>query len=123
MPVQPGCDGIFVGGGGVTAVTSKLRPALAGPMLPAASVARTWKVCIPTGSPVAVYGDVQRKNAPVSRRHSNRAPASGEENVNVGGLPVGPSPTTICGETESSTYALPLGEQAETLPAASVARA
>ena len=50
-----------------------------------------------------MYGDVQGTNAPVSMRHSKCVAVSGEENVNVGGLPVGPSPTTISGDTESST--------------------
>src|SRR5918999_3798295 len=38
-------------------------------MLPAASTARTWKVCGPTGRPEYTRGEVQAVNAAASREH------------------------------------------------------
>jgi hypothetical protein len=52
-------------------------------VLSAASVARTWKVCEPSGSVVYETPLVHGPNAAESSRHSKVEPASSELNVNV----------------------------------------
>ncbi len=51
-------------------------------MLPAASTARTWKVWEPSDRPEYSFGVVQAAQAPVSSRHWNVTPVSGELNWN-----------------------------------------
>ena len=51
-------------------------------VLPAASVARTWKVCEPTARPEYALGDVQAANAAASSLHSNVEGVSDEEKEN-----------------------------------------
>ena len=62
-------------------------------VLPAASVARTSNVCVPSASAAVVCGELQALKAALSTRHSKLAPGS-EENSNVGvasrGQAVGP---------------------------------
>ncbi len=54
-------------------------------MLAATSVARTWKVWLPSLSAgQSVSGEVQAVQLPLSIRHSNVEPDSVELNVNVG---------------------------------------
>ena len=43
--------------------------------MPAASVARTWKVCGPTARPGYDFADVHAANEPVSSLHSKVRPA------------------------------------------------
>ena len=58
----------------VGAVVSTVKALLsATPALPALSTARTYAVCAPPASPVYCFGLVHVANAPLSRRHSNRA--------------------------------------------------
>ena len=59
------------------------RDWLPAPVLPAASVARTSKVCGPSSAGRACAASVQAANAAASTRHSKLAPASAE-NSNVG---------------------------------------
>jgi hypothetical protein len=47
-----------------------------GPALPAASTALTWKVCVPSATPVYAFGLVQLANAAASSAHWKLAPAS-----------------------------------------------
>ena len=67
---------------------------VAGPTLPAASRARTAKVCGPAGSNGVVKGEEQSTKGPPSTLHWKVEPASFELNSNVGELtlvvPVGP---------------------------------
>ena len=53
-------------------------------VLPAASVARTWKVCELSVRPGTVCGLVHGANPPPSMLHSNVEPGSVEVNVNDG---------------------------------------
>src|SRR4051794_16820158 len=59
-------------------VASTVQVVVAGvaSVLPAASVARTRKVCAPGVSPERTSGDEQAVQAPASRRHSKLAPVS-----------------------------------------------
>src|SRR6476469_2377958 len=58
----------------------EVQPAVAGEAstLPAASVARTFAVCWPSGRPVNALGDVHGAQAPPSSWHSKLAPPSAE---------------------------------------------
>ena len=53
-------------------------------VLPAASVARTWKVCEPSARAAVVRGDVHAANAAASTLHSNVDPASVAPKAKVG---------------------------------------
>jgi hypothetical protein len=74
------------GGGGGGALTVKPRLAGVASTLPAASRARTSKVCGPGGRPAVVWEPLepQGANAPSSILHSKLEPASLEVKVNVG---------------------------------------
>ena len=62
---------------GAVVSTVNVREAGVASALPAASLARTEKVCEPSPSPVRSFGDVQAAQAPASSLHSNVAPSSG----------------------------------------------
>ena len=70
-------------------------------MLPAASWARTWKVCGPAASGPSVVGELQAANVPPSTLHSKLEPGSLAENSNVGVesavTPAGPASIVVCG--------------------------
>ncbi len=93
-------------------------------MLPAASVARTEKVCEPSVSAASVSGEVHDPNEPLSTLHSNVEPVSLEENSNVGVLslvaPDGPAVIDVSGAAVSTVIVRVAGE-ASVLPEASVA--
>ena len=94
-------------------------------MLPAASVARTSKVCEPSDSAVVVNGVVHDAKDPPSTRHWNVEPASVEVNENVGVLslvvPDGPAVIEVSGGVVS-TVKVRLAGVRSTFPAASSAR-
>src|SRR5919206_85670 len=52
-------------------------------VLPAASVARTWKVCEPSARPVYCLGEVQAVKPPASSWHWKLTPPSGELKVKL----------------------------------------
>ncbi len=109
------------------AVVSTVNVLLAGDgsTFPAASIARTSKLCEPSLNAAVVNGDPQVANAPESTRHSNRDPDSVDENENVGVLsfvnPVGPPVIVVSGALLSSVNVLLAGE-ASRFPTASTAR-
>jgi hypothetical protein len=76
--------------------TVKARAAGVGSTLPAASRARTAKVCGPSGT-LGAYGEVQALNAPPSIAHSN---VPGSLDVNVKGGP--PSSSVVSGGVVSA---------------------
>ena len=51
-------------------------------LLPAASRARVWNVCVPFFTPRYDFGDVQRAHAPLSSLHSKVEPGSLARKVN-----------------------------------------
>ena len=64
--------------------------------MPAASTARTSKVCEPSASGPTVCGDEQAAQAPASTRHSNVEPGSPDSNEKVGvESPVGSSGSSV----------------------------
>src|SRR5205085_2214224 len=89
------------------AAVSTVQPRVAGmgSVLPAASVARTAKVCSRSGRPAYALGDEHATQSPASRRHSNDAPAS-EENAKLGDAsfvaPIGPDVISVSGATVST---------------------
>jgi hypothetical protein len=103
----------------------KEREAGVGSVFPAASVARTSKVCGPSARAFSVRGDVQLAQAPPSTRHSNVAPGSSAEKVKAGApalvRPLGPLSIVVCGAAVSTVKLREAGV-ASTLPAVSVAR-
>ena len=105
--------------------TVQVRVASVGSTLPAASVARTEKVCAPWASPVSARGEVQVCQAPSSSLHSKVEPASVELNEMLAlveaTVPVGPEPIVVSGATVS-TVQVRVASVGSTLPAASVAR-
>ncbi|MEJ7787875.1 MAG: hypothetical protein WKF96_23990, partial [Solirubrobacteraceae bacterium] len=107
---------------------STVKVALAGVMsrFPAASVARTSKVCWPSLSVAAVCGELQSAKAWPSKRHSKLASASLEANSNVGVSSAlvadGPVVIVVCGGAVSMTLKLRLAGVGSVLPAASVPR-
>ena len=108
----------------VGAVVSTVQAADAGaPVLPAASVATTEKVCGPSGRPSAVNGDVHAAGVPASRVQVNVAVASGDEKVRVasGSLvgSAGAESMATAGAAVSTVQAADAG--GPVLPAASVA--
>src|ERR687895_763868 len=94
-------------------------------MLPAASFARTEKVCDPVARPVYAFGLVQAAYAAVSSLHSKVDPVSGERNWNVALVFVvddcGPELITVSGGVWSIVHVWTAGV-GSTLPAASFAR-
>src|SRR4029079_1957478 len=106
---------------GGTVSTVHVRLSL--PWLPAASVASTVKVCMPSALPVSVTGDVQAVNAPPSRLHATTtgAPAVVKLNVAVGdGLAAGgPAVIVAVGGTVSTVQ---VKDAVAALPTGSVAR-
>ena len=83
----------FGGGGGGGEEMTKLLSA-AGPTLPTWSIARTLTVCVPAERPVYSLGLVQGWNGPLSRLHSNLAPAS-LENVTRAVVPLTVTPPMV----------------------------
>ena len=73
-----------VSGGAVS--TMNVCEAGVGSTLPAASVARTWNVWLPSLSAAVVSGDVQSANVAPSSEHCSVEPDSVELNANVGVL-------------------------------------
>src|SRR3954447_16663129 len=69
-------SGAVVSAGGTGALTVQVAAAGEASVLPAASVARTSKVCDPTVRPERALGDVQAAHAPPSMRHANVLPDS-----------------------------------------------
>jgi hypothetical protein len=118
--VAGGPSSIVVSG----ATVSTVKARLAGPpVLPAASAARTSKVCAPSASVAVVCGDEQSASAAASTRHWKLAPASLEnDSVGVESFvsPSGPEPIVVTGPTVSTVKARLAG--APVLPAASAAR-
>jgi len=64
--------------GGVVSTVQFLAFAADLSMFPAASIARTWNVCMPSFKGAEVQGLVQGANAPPSRLHSKVLPGSVE---------------------------------------------
>jgi hypothetical protein len=75
-------------------------------VLPAWSVARTSKVCVPVDNPEYSFGEVQDPKLPSSRRHWNVDPASLEEKVKEALLlvvvPDGPAAIMVSGGVVSA---------------------
>lgn len=67
---------------GATVSTVQVYDAGEPSMLPAASVARTAKVCEPSAMPLKLWGDVQDAHGPVSNRHSYVTGLSSDVNAN-----------------------------------------
>ena len=105
-----------------------VRVAADGSVLPAGSVATTEKVCDPRVRPVYIFvPELHASTGPVSSLQANVDPVSVAWKVNVAVVSVvvdpsaGPVSMIVSGGEESSTYVRPLAEQADSLPAASVA--
>jgi hypothetical protein len=77
-----GTVGPIVVSGGVVSMTHVYEAGLPS-VLPALSVARTWKVWLPSARPEYVFGDVQDVKAAPSRLHWKLEPGSVEEKSNV----------------------------------------
>ncbi len=109
---------------GASVSTVKVRSAGEASRLPDASLARTWRVCRPSGSCASVSGLLHAAKAPTSTAHSKVAPGSFEWNVKVGVLsavsPAGPESMVVSGAVASIVQ--PSETKSPTLPAASVAR-
>src|SRR4051794_2630348 len=94
-------------------------------LFPAASVARTSKVWLPSASAAVVCGLVQALQLPPSTRHSNVEPASDEWNVNAGVAVLssagGAESIVVSGAVRSIVHVKEAG-LASVLPAGSVAR-
>ncbi len=79
---------------------------------PAVSMARTWKVWVPSAKPVYSLGELQAVKVALSRLHSKVAPVSLEAKVNVAELlvtvPVGPAVIVVL--TGLSTVTVRLAE-------------
>src|SRR2546426_8186346 len=117
---------MLVSGGVVAAVsTVQVYVAGVGSVLPAGSVARTWKVWLPELSAMYVFGLVHEAKGEPSRVHSNVLPASVEVNVNsptwlldsAGGFVV----IVVSGAVVSMVQ-VKLAGVGSTLPAGSIAR-
>ena len=110
---------------GSTVSTIQVRAASLASTFPAASVARTRRVCSPWASPVSVRGEVQACQAPESSLHSKLEPVSFDENPSVAEVdavgPVGPESIVVSGATVS-TVQVRAASLASALPAASRAR-
>jgi hypothetical protein len=83
-------SGGVVSGGGVEGAASTDHASLAGvaSTFPAASVARTEKLCPPTFSPVYALGEPQERQRALSSLHSNFDPDSVEVKANVAAVAV-----------------------------------
>ena len=94
---------------GAVASTVHAREAAVWSTLPAASVARTSKVCGPSASALYACGDVHAVNVPPSMRHANVEPTSVAENVNdavrVVTVPAGPPMIDVSGADASIVHA------------------
>src|SRR5438128_2103778 len=94
-------------------------------VLPAPSVARTWKLCEPWLNGDVVCGELHGEKALPSTRHSNVEPASLESKLKVGVLslvvPVGPPVIVVSGDAVSTLNPRRAGFGSR-LPAASAAR-
>ena len=113
---------MFVCGRAVSTVIVRLAGLAS--VLPAASVARTSKVCVPSVRDAVVCGDVQAVYAALSTRHSKLVPDSPEnENVGVASLvsPFGPASIVVWGGVVSIVQVW-LAGVGSTLSAASMAR-
>ena len=95
---------IVVSGGVVSTVNARLAGDAS--VFPAASVARTSKVCAPSASTADVNGVAHEANTPESTRHSNVEPDSVAVNENVGVLslvaPDGPAVIVVSGGVVST---------------------
>ncbi len=91
---------------GATVSTLNDRPAGVASTLPAASRARTWKVCAPFARAASGVPLVQAAKAPPSIEHSKLAAGSFELKVNVGVLvatgPFGPESMVVSGASAST---------------------
>jgi hypothetical protein len=117
-----GCESIVVSGALESIVQTKLTGV--GSLFPAASRARTEKLCEPSPNPVNSLGLVQASKAPASSAHSNLAPASEvKEKLALLELVLGSGPLTIAvsGAAESTIQVKEAG-LASVLPAESFAR-
>src|SRR5262249_25472540 len=89
---------------GATVSTLQVRDAGVESMLPAASIARTSKVCVPCAKPDRFAGLVHAAKAAPSSRHS-KVPDSVDENQIVAvvdaTVPVGPAVIVVSGATLS----------------------
>ena len=107
-PEEMAVSGDVVSGTG--RFTVQVRVAGDESMLPAASLARTEKVCEPLDRPVSTLGDEHGANSPASSLHSNVEPASGVKNSNVAELEVvvsdGPAVMNVSGGKVSGTEVL-----------------
>ena len=92
----PGLLVMVVSGGTVSTV--KAQVAGVGSMLPAPSMARTAKVCVPSASASVVNGVVQAANAAASRRHWNVEPSSDAVKPNVGAFSLVVLPSRAAGD-------------------------
>src|SRR5262245_12168542 len=110
---------------GAAVSTVKLREAGVWSVLPAGSVARTWKLWGPSLREAVVSGLEQGAQEPESTRHSKLDPAWSESKVKVGvgSLvgPVGPVRMAVSGSAVS-TVMLRVAGVWSVLPAGSVAR-
>ena len=96
-------SGAVVSGGGTATV--HVRVAGDPSVLPAASVARTSKVCEPFASPEYALGEEQLPQLPASSRHANVDPVSDEEKVKFAAplvaVPEGPESIWVSGGSRS----------------------
>lgn len=87
--------------GGAVVSTVQVRVASDGSTLPAASIARTEKVCVPSESPLSAFGEEHEAQLPESSLHSKLEPASLEENAKLSELelvvPEGPAVMEVLG--------------------------
>ena len=106
---------------GAVVSTVNVRVAGVGSTLPAASIARTENVCVPSASVPEECGDVQRANDPSppgpSSLHSNVEPDSDDVNENGG-----PPAANVVSGGVVSTVNVRVAGVGSTLPAASIAR-
>jgi hypothetical protein len=95
-------------GPGAKGIASTVNERLAGDasVLPAQSVARTWKLCAPSASEAVVRGEPQAANEPESTLHEKVEAGSFDEkpSVGVGSLvvPDGPELIVVCGGVVSA---------------------
>ena len=91
---------------GATVSTVQVRVASLASTLPAASVARTRKVWLPSASPLSARGEVQLCQAPESSLHSNVAASSSESKPTLAEadatVPLGPDSIVVSGATVST---------------------
>ncbi len=116
-------DAVMVVSGAVRSIV-QVKLAGVASVLPAVSVARTWKVCEPLTRSLYCLGEVQAAKAALSKLQVKVEPVSLDENVNVAELlltvPEGPEAIIVSGAVRSTSTVRAL-EVAEVLPAASVA--